>query len=95
MAMSAIDELKLILREKDVPFFTDEELNYYLNKSGSVERAAYECLVIKSEDTSVSLSGLSVADSSKYFRRLAAKYRPNNSGVLKWIYNAGESMWMY
>lgn len=84
--MTPLDELKLILREEDIPFFTDEQLEYYLRKFGTVEATAYECLLIKAEDTTLSVSGLSTADSSKYFRRLASRYRPNNSGVLKGVY---------
>lgn len=77
-----IEELKIILREEDCPFFTDEELALYLNKYGSIENAAYHCLIIKAEDTTVSVSGLNVSDSSKYFLRLAQQYRPNNSCTL-------------
>ena len=81
--MSDLEELKLILREKDIPFFEDSELEYYMGKYGSVNNAAYHCLLIKAENTALSVSGLNTADSSEYFRRLAGRYRPNNSGVLK------------
>lgn len=75
--------LKTILREADVPFFSDEEIQFYLDRnSGDLEATAYQCLCIKAEDTTLSVSGLSTADSSKYFRRLANMYRPNNSGIL-------------
>ena len=81
--MSAVEELKIILREKDCPFFDDEELEYYLNKNGNdLNATAYHCLIIKSENTSLNISGMTAADSSLYFRRLAAKYRTNNSGIL-------------
>lgn len=82
--MSSLEELKIILREDDVPFFTDEQLNFYLKENGGdYAAAAYQCLLIKAENTTLSISGLSAADSSKYFLRLAARYRPYNSGVLK------------
>lgn len=82
--MSDLSNLKLILRENDIPFFTDEQLNFYLEQNGGdVKRAAYQCLLVKAEDTTLSVSGLSTADTSKYFRRLASKYRPFNSGTLK------------
>ena len=82
--MSDLSNLKLILRENDIPFFTDEQLNFYLEQNGGdVKRAAYQCLLVKAEDTTLSVSGLSTADNSKYFRRLASKYRPFNSGTLK------------
>ena len=82
--MSDLSNLKLILRENDIPFFTDEQLNFYLEQNGGdVKRAAYQCLLVKAEDTTLSVSGLSTADTSKYFRRLASQYRPFNSGTLK------------
>ena len=80
--MSSIDELKIILREKDCPFFSDEELAYYLKKYSTVENTAYHCLLIKAEDTTLSVSGLSLGDTSKYFLRLSQQYRKGNSGTL-------------
>lgn len=82
--MSPIEELQLILRENDCPFFTPEELAYYLKESkNSVKDAAYKCLIVKAENTTLSVSGLSCGDTSKYFLRLAQQYRRNNSGILK------------
>lgn len=81
--MSNLEELKLIIRENDCPFFDDEELQYHLESQGSVKAAAYRCLVLKSENTTLSVSGLNCADTSAYFLRLAQMYRPNNSGRLK------------
>ena len=81
--MSNIEELKTVLREAEVPFFTDAQLDFYLKENGNnFNLTAYQCLLIKAEDTTLSVSGLSVADSSAYFRRLAARYRPHHSGVL-------------
>lgn len=82
--MNSLEDLKTVLRESDIPFFSDQDLQFYLGENGGDFRAtAYQCLLIKAEDTTLSISGLNAADSSKYFRRLAARYRPNNSGVLK------------
>lgn len=82
--MSSLEELRLVLREDDVPFFTDEQLLFYIKENnGDYNATAYQCLLIKAEDTTLSVSGLSASDSSKYFRRLASRYRPHNSGVLK------------
>ncbi len=82
--MDYLQELKLILREKDMPFFTDEELQYFYNKyNNDIKKTAYYCLIAKSEDTTLQISGLSLADTSEYFLRLASQYRPSNSGVLK------------
>ena len=83
LALNSIDDLKIVLRESEVQFFTDDELQWYVNKfNGNYNLAAYELLIVKSENTGVSMSGMSAEDSSSYFRRLAQRYRPNNSGVL-------------
>lgn len=82
--MNSLEELKIVLRESDVPFFSDEQLEFWLRENnGDYKATAYQCLLIKAEDTTLSVSGLSAADSSKYFRRLASRYRPHNSGILK------------
>ena len=81
--MSDLSNLKLILREGDIPFFTDEQLNFYLEQNGGDVRAtAYQCLLVKAEDTTLSVSGLSLGDTSKYFLRLSQQYRKGNSGTL-------------
>lgn len=85
--MADIDRLKIILREKDIPFFSDEELLFYLEENNNDFKAtAYQCLNIKAENTTLSVSGLSTADTSQYFRRLASRYRTYNSGTLKGVY---------
>lgn len=84
--MSELENLKMILREEDIPFFTDDQLNFYLSQNGGdLKATAYQCLLIKAEDSTLSLSGLSLPDTSKYFRRIASRYRPFNSGVLKGV----------
>ena len=85
--MSNLEDLKIVLREEDVPFFTDKQLEFYLRENnGDYQATAYQCLLIKAENTTLQVSGLNAGDSSTYFRRLAAKYRPYNSGVLKGVY---------
>ncbi len=84
LALNSIDDLKVVLRESEIPFFDDAELQWYVDKfNGNYNRAVYELLIVKSENTGMSISGMSAEDSSSYFRRLANRYRPNNSGVLK------------
>lgn len=84
--MSNAEELKIVLREHAVPFFTDAELDFYLEENNwDYEKTAYQCLLIKAEDTTLSISGLSTGDTSKYFRRLASRYRPNHSGILRGV----------
>ena len=79
-----IQELKIRLREESSPFFTDEELNYYLNKNNKdLDLTTYECLLLKAEDDSITLpGGLSLANNSSYWLRLAKKYKPNGSRCL-------------
>lgn len=79
---SKLPKLKLILREAEMPMFSDEELSSFLEESESFESACYELLIRKSENTSLQISGLTTADTSAYFMRLAATYRPFNSGTL-------------
>lgn len=81
--MKAIDELKIILRENECPFFSDEELEFYMEKNGNdLNSTAYHCLIVKAEDTTLNISGMTAGDTSKYFRRLARRYKSNNSGIL-------------
>lgn len=82
--MKSIDDLKIVLREKDIPFFSDEDLEFYLRENdGDYALTAYQCLCIKAEDTSLGVSGLTLEDTSTYFRRLASRYRPRNTGILR------------
>nr|DAH41047.1 MAG TPA: hypothetical protein [Caudoviricetes sp.] len=82
--MSNLDKLKIILREKDIPFFEDEDLKFYLAENNqNLNQTAYQCLIIKSENTTLNISGMTTADTSEYFKRLASRYRPRNSGILQ------------
>ncbi|MEG1870403.1 MAG: hypothetical protein RSC84_02580 [Peptostreptococcaceae bacterium] len=82
--MGEIQELKLILREESSPFFSDEEIAYYLEKNNrDIKATAYECLLLKAEDDSIALpGGLQLANNSAYWLRLAKKYKPNGSRIL-------------
>jgi hypothetical protein len=78
-----LDNIKKILREESCPFFSDDELLFYYEKNKkNMEKTIYECLIVKSEDTTLSVSGLNCSDTSKYFLRLASHYKPNNGGIL-------------
>ena len=78
-----ISDLKIIIREDEVPFFGDEELSFHLERAGyDIDRAAYECLIIKAEECSLNVSGLALADSSAYWLRLASMYRPNCTTIV-------------
>lgn len=81
--MTDIEKIKLEVREDKCPYFEDSEIQYYMDKNkGDIEAAIYELLIIKAEDSTISVSGLNTADTSSYFRRLASKHKKFNSGVL-------------
>ena len=82
--MDNLEKLKFNLREEQVPYFTDEELLYLLEKNkNKVEEASYEGLILKAETTGLNVSGLTTKDSSSYFKMLASRFVTTNSGVLK------------
>lgn len=81
--MDALKQLKINIRENIIPYFTDEELQYYLEKNkGDVRKASYECLILKAETTGLDVSGVTTKDSSSYFKMLAQNYVTTNSGTL-------------
>lgn len=81
--MAVIDIIKRELRENQSPYFDDSDINYYLSKNnGDINATVYEMLLIKAEDSTLEMSGLTSADTSAYFRRLASKHRPFNTGIL-------------
>ena len=81
--INSIDELKLILREDDIPFFTDEQISRYIALYETLDLALYAMLMVKAENTQMRIAGMTTQDTSSYFRKLARQYRPNNSGILK------------
>lgn len=82
--MTDIDRIKKEIREEQAPFFEADDFQYYLDKNnGNVNAAIYEMLIIKSEDSTISVSGLSTQDTSGYFKRLASRYKQFNSGPLE------------
>ena len=84
--MTDIEKIRRIrkeIREEQSPYFENDDFQYYLDKnSGDVGSTIYEMLIIKSEDSTISVSGLSTQDTSAYFKRLASRYKPFNSGIL-------------
>lgn len=84
--MTDIEKIKVIkkeIREEQSPYFPEEDFQYYLDKNkGDVDATIYEMLIIKSEDSTISVSGLSTQDTSSYFKRLASRYKKFNSGIL-------------
>ena len=78
------DQLKLVLRENDMQYFDDTELDAYIElNDGNLDDTAYQCLLIKAEKLETNVSGLKTNDMSGYFRMLASQYRPSNSGNLE------------
>ena len=71
------------IRESQSLYFEEEDFLHYLKKNnGDVNATIYEMLIVKSEDSTISVSGLSTQDTSAYFKRLASRFKPFNSGIL-------------
>lgn len=82
--MTEIERIKKEIREDQAPYFEEDDFQYYLDKNnGNLDATIYEMLIIKSEDSSISVSGLTTSDTSSYFKRLASRYKQFNSGTLK------------
>ena len=83
MDLNILQHIKTEIRESMSPYFDDAEIEYYFNRNdGDVDATIYELLIVKSEDSTISISGLNTGDTSAYFKRLASRYRRYNSGVL-------------
>lgn len=82
MTSAELNRFKFILREAEMPMFTDEQIQQYVGAAGDLDQALYELLMLKAENTGLVVSGLDISDTSSYFRRLAFTYRPHHSGVL-------------
>lgn len=83
MSTSKISIISRELREDVCPFFSSGDIEYYLNKNnGDVEDTLYEMLLIKAEDSTISVSGLQTSDTSSYFRKLASRHKKFNTGIL-------------
>lgn len=81
--MTDIERIKKEVREAQSPYFEEDDFQYYLDKNnGNVNATIYEMLIIKSEDSTISVNGLSTQDTSAYFKRLASRFKPFNSGIL-------------
>lgn len=82
--MTDVERIRLEIREDMCPYFEHGEIEKYLEKNkGNVEATIYELLIVKSEDSTITVSGLNTTDTSGYFKRLASMYRQYNTGVLR------------
>lgn len=81
--MTDIDKIKKAIREDQAPYFEEDDFEFYLTKNnGDINDTIYEMLIVKSEDSTISVSGLSTQDTSSYFKRLASRYKFFNTGTL-------------
>lgn len=88
MPTSLLQELKFELCERELPFFTDEELTFFLEKYKDIDLCVYHCATLKAENTGIELSeGMVLPDQSKYFKNIARvayyrwRERNNSTGV--------------
>lgn len=78
-----LTKLKTGLRESEIPFFTDEELLQIMERNNNdFDACMYDACIIKSENCSISVSNLSLPDSSAYWLRMAMAYRPSATTVV-------------
>lgn len=78
-----IDEVKARLREEEVPYFDDSEVEQQISLAGGdLDTATYNLAILKSQNCSLSLSGLSLPDSSQYWLRVASMYRPSQTTIV-------------
>lgn len=76
-------KLKTGLREAEIPFFTDEQLEQIMERNNNdFDACMYNACIIKSENCSLSVSNLSLPDSSAYWLRMAMAYRPSATTVV-------------
>lgn len=82
--MEELEQLKLRLREESSSFFTDKELEYYLDLyKHDLDLTTYKLALMKAEDDSINLpGGLSLPNNSSQWKRIAAIYKPNGSRCL-------------
>ena len=84
MTNDSLDIIKREIRENQSPYFDEKDFEYYFEKNNQdVNATIYEMLIIKSEDSTISVSGLSTQDTSAYFKRLASRFKSFNSGTLQ------------
>lgn len=83
--MTALEELKFNLRESTYPYFSDNELNFMIEKyDNDIDLTTYHAAIIKAEIDEVHLpNGLSIANSRDYFLSIAKKFRPSRSQALR------------
>ena len=82
--VALINKLKIATREEAYPFFSDAEFEFYLEENNyNFRNTAYKMLLIKAENDSLGLTGLTIADNHAYWLRLARQYQPNRTGILK------------
>lgn len=76
-------KLKTGLREAEIPFFSDEELLQIMERNNNdFDACMYNACIIKSENCSLSVSNLSLPDSSAYWLRMAMAYRPSATTIV-------------
>ena len=78
-----LKKLKTGLRDAEIPFFTDEELLQIMERNNNdFDACMYDACIIKSENCSISVSNLSLPDSSAYWLRMAMAYRPSATTIV-------------
>ena len=65
MDSKTVAAVKREARENMSPYFDDDDIAYYYEKNGGdVKATIYELLIVKSEDSTISVAGLNTPDTS-------------------------------
>lgn len=76
-------KIKIAIRERDYPMFTDEEIHFYMEEEGgNIRNTIYRLLTLKAENGAIEITGINIPDPERYFMKLALDYRDNNSGIV-------------
>lgn len=83
VSQADINEVKQRLRESEVPFFEDSEIEKQISLAGGdLDTATYNLAIMKSQNCSLAISGLTLPDSSQYWLRIAMMYRPSSTKIV-------------
>ncbi len=74
--------LKFNLQEKQFPYFDDEDLLLLLELYPDINRASYEGCMIKAQDDSVQIPGITTPNNEQYWLRRAYQFKRKIKGFV-------------
>ena len=80
--MADIDKLKNLIDEENYPYFSDADLQARIDEQPDLYALARELCLIKAGIEELRLGDVTIPSPRNHFLMLAAKYRPNCTGVV-------------